>query len=401
VHLDSDGRDHDRGDPAALAVRFVKVAVVGGGAIGLCTAFALTELGVGDVTVVERDQVASASSGLSVGIIETQYLDPLAIEIRVRSMELFRRLEAEGGLQITRNGYLRLAHRPEDLASFEGSVAVQHELGVADAVVLDQDGLCRLVPDMKCDDLAGGLFGPSDGYVDGHLYCGVLADLLRSRGVTIATGSEVVDASDGRLVTSTSTIECDVVVNAAGAWAARVGDILGAPAHVLPQRHQALVAHLPRQLDYLMPSVMDYIPASGDLGLYFRHESATSLISGLHTEEALHDLVDPDDYGRSGEQEFMHEVATRLGHRLPGLAGARLAGLWAGLYPVSPDGSPAVGPYRDRPGVVAALGAGGSGLQSSPALGRIAAEWIVYGEPRSIPGAEALRPDRPALRAAA
>ena len=60
----------------------------------------------------------------------------------------------------------------------------------------------------------------------------------------------------------------------------------------------------------------------------------------------------------------------------------------------SPDGAPAVGPYRERPTVVAALGAGGSGLQSSPALGRIAAEWIVYGESRSIPAGARFVPDR-------
>jgi sarcosine oxidase subunit beta len=154
---------------------------------------------------------------------------------------------------------------------------------------------------------------------------------------------------------------------------------------VLPERHQALVAHLPRPLDYVMPSVMDYIPGSGRLGLYFRHESRTSLIAGLHTEEPYPGLP---------EHEFMDEVATRLAHRLPGLAGARLGGVWAGLYPVSPDGNPAVGPYRGRPGVVAALGAGGSGLQSSPAIGRLAAEWIVHGESRTIPAAASFLPDR-------
>jgi glycine/D-amino acid oxidase-like deaminating enzyme len=71
----------------------VSVAVVGAGALGLCTAFELTELGVTDVVVLERDQVASASSGLSVGIVETQYLDPLAIELRVHSMRFFARLD--------------------------------------------------------------------------------------------------------------------------------------------------------------------------------------------------------------------------------------------------------------------------------------------------------------------
>jgi sarcosine oxidase, subunit beta len=367
------------------------VVVVGAGALGLCTAYHLTEHGVTDVTVLERRHVASASSGLSVGIIETQYLDPLAIEIRVRSMELFDRLPVE----ITRNGYLRLARSAADLEAFERSVEVQRELGVRDARVLDREGLRRAVPDLECGDLAGGLFGPSDGYIDGHIYCNVLADLLRERGVTILAPAELVAASGEHVLATTSgTIECDVVVNAAGAWAPRVGELLGAPVRVLPQRHQALVAHLPRELDYLMPSVMDYIPSSGELGLYFRHESSSSLIAGLHTEEPLHDIVDPDDYGRGAEHEFMDEVAQRLAHRLPSLNGARLAGLWAGLYPISPDGLPIVGPHGARPSVIAVAGAGGSGLQSSPALGLIAAEWIVRGELRTIPAAAAFLPDR-------
>jgi sarcosine oxidase, subunit beta len=369
----------------------LSVAVVGAGALGLCTAFELTELGVRDVVVLERGQVAGASSGLSVGIVETQYLEPLAIELRVHSMRFFARLEAEAGLGITRNGYLRLGHTADDLAAFERSVEIQSELGVEDAEVLDRDGLRRLVPDMRCDDLAGGLFGPSDGYIDGHLYCNLLADVLRERGARILTSTELVGVDGRRLVTSGPTLECDVVVNAAGAWAGEVGELLGAPARILPERHQALVAHLPRELEYVMPSVMDYLPGSGRLGLYFRHESAVSLIAGLHTEEPYDELP---------EHAFMEEVATRLANRLPALAGARLGGLWSGLYPISPDGFPAVGPYRDRPTVVAALGAGGSGLQSSPALGRLAAGWIVFGEPRAIPAAAALLPDRASLAVA-
>jgi sarcosine oxidase, subunit beta len=374
-----------------------RVVVVGAGALGLCTAYHLTELGVSTVTVIDRGQIAGASSGLSVGIVETQYLAPLAIEIRVRSMELFRTLEERHGLVITRNGYLRLARTDDDLHAFTESVRTQRELGVDDAVVLDRNGLERVVPDLERADLVGGLFGPSDGYIDGHLYCNLLADLVRERGAEVLTSTPLLEAhampSGGfRLGTPSTTIECDVVVNAAGAWAGRIGALLDAPAEVLPQRHQALVAHLPRALDYVMPSVMDYIPSSGELGLYFRHESRSTLIAGLHTEERLHDIVDPDDYGRAGENEYMEDVARRLTHRLPSLAGARLGGLWAGLYPLGREGGPLVGPYPGRPSVVAVLGAGGSGLQSSPGLGLIAAEWIVHGESRTIPAAAALAP---------
>ncbi len=91
-----------------------RVVVVGAGALGLCTAYHLTERGVTDVIVIERRHVAGASSGLSVGIIETQYLDPLAIEIRVESMRFFTALERSGALAVTRNGYLRLGHRDAD-----------------------------------------------------------------------------------------------------------------------------------------------------------------------------------------------------------------------------------------------------------------------------------------------
>lgn len=378
------------------------VVVVGGGAVGLCTAFELTELGVTDVTVIEREQVASGSSGLSVGIVETQYLDPLAIAIRVYSMEFFARLEREAGLQVTRNGYLRLAHDSADMDVFAASIAVQNELGVTHPRLLDRGDLERLVPDMACSDLVGGLFGPNDGYIDGHLYCTVLADMLRDRGARVLPSAGLVNAESsaaGRhlLTTSQGPLECDVVVNAAGGWAGKVGDLLGAPAAVLPQRHRALVAHLPRALDYLMPSVMDYIPASGRQGLYFRHETARSMIAGLHTEDVLHDIVDPDGYPTGADTSYMAEVGELLSSRLPSLADARLGNVWAGLYPISPDGSPGIGPYRDRPDVVAAFGGGGSGLQASPGMGRIAAEWIVHGEPATIPGAQVLVPDRPSL----
>jgi len=373
------------------------VVIVGAGALGLATAWHLTKRGLTDVTVLERGQVAGASSGLSVGIIETQYLDALAIEIRVASMQAFTDLERSGAIAITRNGYLRLAHAKADLEAFGRSVEIQRSLGVADSRVVDQSGLRSLVPDMAVDDLVGGLFGPSDGYIDGHRYCTALASLVADAGGRVLQDTEVLGLETGvggrRTVRSTrGSFDCDVVVNAAGGWAGRVGDLLGAPIEILPQRHQALIARLPEPLPYLMPSVMDYVPSSGGFGVYFRDEGPGRMVAGLHTEEVLHDIVDPDDVARDTAAEYMDLVAERLVRRLPGLDDIRLGDVWAGIYPMRPDGKPVVGPHPDVPWVVAVAGAGGSGLQSSPALGSIAAEWILDGEPRSIPGATVLRP---------
>jgi sarcosine oxidase, subunit beta len=364
------------------------VVVIGAGALGLCTAHELLERGVTDVTVVDARHVAGASSGLSVGIVETQYLDPLAIEIRVWSMRAFARLERERDLRVVRNGYLRLAHTGEQLEAFERSAALQHELGVADAAVLDRAAVAALVPDMRADDLAGGLFGPSDGYIDGHLYCGLLADWIGERGASVRVGTAVEghERHDGhhRLVTSGGALDCDVVVNAAGGWAGEVGALLGAPVEVLPERHQALHVRLERELPYRMPSVMDYVPASGALGLYFRDEGPGRLIAGLHTEEAVEHSVDA--------LTFTEQVAERFADRLPALSGAGLGDVWSGVYPMSPHGAPVAGPAREDATIVTVAGAGGSGLQSSPALGALAADWIVHGEPRAIPAAASLAP---------
>ncbi len=373
------------------------MCVIGAGAIGLCSALELARRGA-RVTVIEAGHVAGGSSGLSVGIVETQYLDPLDIELRVRSMRMFEWLEREHGLGIVRNGYLRLGHGAEARAGFERSVALQRELGVLDASVLDREQVARLVPDMRVEDVQAGLFGRSDGFTDGHLYCGLLAELARDAGVGLLVGAELL-GSEGRggggglrLSTSTGELECDVAVDAAGAWAGRVAELLGCKLELIPQRHQASVVHLPHELPYRMPSVMDYTPGSGERGLYFRHEGPGRLIAGLHGEEALEPVADPDSYVRQADEEFLEELARKLASRLPGLDASALAGGWAGLYPVSAGGRPLVGPLAGGAPVIVAGGAGGSGIQLSPVLGELAADWVMYGEPRAVTGASELAP---------
>ena len=215
--------------------------------------------------------------------------------------------------------------------------------------------IAALVPGMVCDDILGGLYGPSDGFVDPALTCTILADLLRAKGVTILQQTELVGAdvgADGRHVLETTggTLHCDHVVNAAGAWATPVGALLGTQVTVLPQRHQALFARLPEPFGYTMTSVMDYLPGSGRDGLYFRHDSPTAIVAGLHTEDALHGIVDPDRYRRGGDDlAYMAAVGEQLAERLPAFAEAGLDGVWAGIYPISPDGEPSIGPHAGPP----------------------------------------------------
>ncbi len=382
-----------------------EVCIIGGGAAGLASAVQLGLRGVTDVIVLEARHIAAGTSGLSVGIIETQYVEPLDIELRVRAMDFFHRLERDHGLDVTRNGYLRLAHSADTGASFRRSVEIQHELGIGDARWLDPSDVARLVPQMRTDDVDGGLFGPSDGFIDGHLYCSLLGELAANLGARVLGWHKLIGAdsgSDGSHVLRTERGEftCRYVVNAAGPWGDRVAKVLGYEMPLEPQRHQAVVVHLGRDLGYMMPSVMDYTPHSGESGLYFRHERPGQLIAGVHSEEATEPTVDPDGFARSADPDFLEEVARLLSGRLPALADAGLAHGWAGVYPVSPDGVPQVGPVDDTGTVIAAGGCGGSGIQLSPVVGELVADWIMAGEPRAVGDGAALAPRRPSLHVA-
>jgi glycine/D-amino acid oxidase-like deaminating enzyme len=381
-----------------MTLRGPSIAIVGAGATGLSTAVAAARLGARKVTVVDRDYVASGSSALSAGVIDTQFTTSAEIELRTKSFEVFEELERDRDLPIVRNGFIRTARNELELALFEAALPLQHELGVADARVLDQQELAALVPDMVVDGLAGGLYGPTNGYVDGHLLCTTYAEQAEELGVELRVRTTVqgleVKGGVAHLLTSAGPIECDVVVNAAGAWAPEVGQALGAPVAVLPQRHQVCIGHLAEPLPYLMPTVMDHVPGRGDAGLYFRHDGEGKLLIGFHSADVLDEPEDPDRFSRAVDADFYETLAEVLLERLPRLADMGLGDGWAGLYPNSPDGKPTVGPHRDEPRVISACGVGGYGIMISPAVGLLAAEWACRDAATAVAGADAYLPDR-------
>lgn len=381
-----------------------RACVVGGGVIGLACAAELAELGC-EVVLIEKDQLVSGSSGLSVGVYSHQYIEPLDIRLRVDAYRRMCVLERDHGLQIRRIGYIRLARDAGTMEMFERAAALQRKLGAPDGGVVDTRELVQLVPSIETSDLAGGLLGRSDGYLDGHELCMTYAEIAAARGAEIRIRTELLGAeptADGgrRLTTNRGTIEADVVVNAAGAWADRVGELLGARIAIVPQRHQALLISTGRPLERFMPFVMDYIPGSGEEGLYFRGERPDALVAGFHTNDlTAGESDDPDNPHRAADPDHIEEVSRKLTERLPGLELSFITG-WSGIYPVSLDGQIVVGPFPHEPGVIAALGLDGVGVQLSPVVARLVAEHVVFGEVREFEGAEGLLPGRfePALR---
>jgi sarcosine oxidase subunit beta len=113
------------------------VVIVGGGAVGASTAYHLTELGIRDVVVIERDQLGSGSTGKAVGGVRLQFGDEVNIRTcrrAIAELERFPAMMAACGvdvdIELRRHGYLILLDSAEDLAHFRAALAVQHALGV-------------------------------------------------------------------------------------------------------------------------------------------------------------------------------------------------------------------------------------------------------------------------------
>jgi sarcosine oxidase subunit beta len=358
----------------------------------MCTAINLIERGA-RVTVLEAQSIASGSSGRSVGVVGTQFTDPFQILLRTHALRQFRRWESLG-LRFNHIGYLRLARTEAQMALFEQSVVMQAEAGFR-SKLYRANGLRELVPHLDPKGLAGGIFGPDDGFLDPHELCTLLAGIVRAAGGTIRQNCKLEGAtrvgSGYRLESSKGIVDCDVVVNAGGAWAMRVAEMFGQTLHVPPERHEAISILLDHPLDYTMPMVMDLVNGEGT-GLNFRHEKPGELIAEVHKVTSTLP-EDPDAYNDQCEEESRFHMAELLLERVPDLPGARLGRGWAGLYPMTADGRPFVGPIDPaEPLLVTAAGAGGYGIQLAPVIGQVAADWALHGRPISAPGTESLLP---------
>ncbi|RWP14375.1 FAD-binding oxidoreductase [Mesorhizobium sp.] len=369
------------------------VVVIGAGTLGICSAHALAEQGA-RVTVIDAQSIASGSSGRSVGVVGTQLTDPFEIQLRMQSVQRVRRWQERLGLGFSPIGYLRLARTSEQMELFARSVEIQRDAGFRSRVYQANE-LQQLVPHLSSDGLEGGIFGPDDGFLDPHEMCTLLAQQVKKLGSEVFQFRKLLGAartSGGyRLDTSKGPIGCDFVVNAAGAWAPRVAEMLGQTLHIHPERHEALTIHLDASLPYTMPMVMDLVNGQGT-GLNFRHEKASELIAEIHKVSSP-SPEDPDNYNEQCEEGSKVMLAEMLIERLPDLPGARLGRGWAGLYPVTADHRPYVGPVdQSEPGLITAAGAGGYGIQLAPVIGLIVADWVLKGSPASIPGTESLAP---------
>ncbi|ADB60182.1 FAD dependent oxidoreductase [Haloterrigena turkmenica DSM 5511] len=353
----------------------LEVAVVGGGAVGATTAYDLAREGA-DVTLYEKDRIASGSSGRAAGICYDAFADPLDAEIASDAIERFRALSGDETFPFAECPYVWLAREGDtDRAdAIRDQVERMQENGVV-ALEADGDALADRFDALRTDDVAVAGIAGAAGYTDPAKYTACLAAAADGAGATLAPGTPVdVEIDPARVVLEDGTEpEVDAVVVAAGAHTKSLLADAGLSIAMKPYRVQALIA------DADVDEPMCYDASES----FYLRPHPDGLLAGDGTEYVE---GDPDDYDRDADPDFADDLLERVRHRLPD-ADLDLERTWAGLCTATPDRDPLVGELED--GIYVATGFQGHGFMRAPAIGQRLAEQVVGGE-----GIDAFDPTR-------
>jgi sarcosine oxidase subunit beta len=353
------------------------VAIVGGGIVGLCLAVELRRLGVRRVAVLERDLAGSGSTGRAAGGIRRQFGSAIEIEMTLASLPVFDELATDPEYVASYEpvGYAFLAG-PEQVDGLRAAWSLQREHGVA-VCWLDRDDLPHRFPYCDCRGLVAGTICLDDGFIDPHYVVAALLRRCRAVGVEVCEQApveeiEIVDRALRAVVAGGQRIASDIVVNAAGAWAGMVGELAGVALPVQPSPRQKFLTDPRPELPRDMPLVMDLTT-----GAYVRSDRGRAIV-GVRPPRQVTGFDLTVDY------DLLGWMAARASRRFPSLRSARAQQVLVGLYEVTPDGLPLVGPVPGVAGFYVAAGFSGHGIMHGPGVARALAETIVTGASETL-----------------
>ncbi|MFN2576397.1 MAG: NAD(P)/FAD-dependent oxidoreductase [Pyrinomonadaceae bacterium] len=373
-----------------------EVVIIGSGIVGSSVAYHLAEAGCADVLVLEREaHQGKGSTGKSMGGVRAQFSTPVNIQMSKYSIDFFSKFDEIVGhpADYRAHGYLFCATNENHLAYLKANREKQNALGVTNVEWVTPEDIVKMVPQLRVDDMLGGTFCPTDGFVDPHsVMMGFMLN-ARDRGVRLWLDTQVtgIDLEGGdssplsKALTSQSApkgrstisgvrttrgfISTHIVVNAAGAWAAQIAALAGAQLPVEPLRRQLVPTEPFDQLPHRFPMVIDM-----STGFHFRREGQGILL-------AWNDPNETPGFKMEFDPGFVEKILTRAAARVPVLVNAAVnpRRAWAGLYEMTPDHHAIIGPAPNVKGLYFVNGFSGHGVMHSPASGRVVADLVLHG----------------------
>ena len=375
-----------------------QTVIVGGGAVGCAVAYSLAEAGRKDILVIEKEEsLATQTTSQAAGLVGQVRSTVEEVKLLMWSAETFERLQADSPESPAwrQVGSLRVAHCDGRIDELKNLKAVADEAGL-ETEFIDNDRARELWPLMTFEGVKAVLWCPSDGYVQPYDLTMSYAAEGRKIGVEFRTGVRVSEVKlDGGRVAGVKTdqgdIECEMVINAAGAFAYQLAGSVGIELPIFPVRHEFFVTIDCEGIEPTLPIVR--IP---DSSIYVRSEVNSILVGGWETGSLS---TDPRTVPLSGEQPIVEEdweVLEFLGEnvlpQVPAINELGIRHISKGWPTFTPDGRFIIGESSKVKGFVMAGGCNAHGISGSAGIGRHLVESLIESDPS--PYVKNLSPDR-------
>jgi sarcosine oxidase, subunit beta len=353
-----------------------EVVIIGGGIVGSSIAYHLTAAGCKNVLVIERESAqGKGSTGKSMGGVRAQFSTPVNIQMSLYSIPFYASFEERLGhpCGYRPQGYLFCATQQRHLDYLRANFERQIAMGLKDVRLVSGDEIRSMFPQLRGDDIVGGSFCASDGFVDPYSAmigfmtwaCDRGAKLWKNTQVTAIRCNGAIEAVE----TTRGPVATRTVVNCAGPWAAEVAAFAGINLPVQPLRRMLVPTEPFDQFPHTAPMIIDM-----SNGFHFRPEALGFLLAWNDPEETPGFKPDFDP-------GFVEKILTRAADRVPCFENLAVdpKRAWAGLYEMTPDHHPILGPVEDVPGFFLANGFSGHGVMHAPATGKILSDLILTG----------------------
>jgi sarcosine oxidase subunit beta len=360
-------------------VHTADVVLIGGGIVASSIAYHLVASGCRNVLVVERETAqGKGSTGKSMGGVRAQFSTPVNIQMSLYSIPFYARFEERLGYpcDYRPQGYLFCATSEKHIVYLRANYEKQVAMGLKDVRLLAGDEIRGMFPQLRGDDILGGSFCSSDGFVDPYSAMIGFMTWASDHGATLWKNTTVTgitrNINDGgfEVATSRDLVSTRTVVNCAGAWAASIAKMLGIDLPVEPLRRMLVPTEPFDQFPHSAPMIIDM-----STGFHFRPESRGFLLAWNDPEET-------PGYKTDFDPGFIEKILMRAADRVPVFENVAVnpKRAWAGLYEMTPDHHPILGESPDVPGFFFANGFSGHGVMHSPATGKILSDLILTGK---------------------
>ena len=374
-----------------------RVVIIGGGAVGASCLYHLAKAGWTDAVLLEKNELTAGSTWHAAGNVPTFSASWSIMNMQRYSTELYRGLAdaVDYPMNYHVTGSIRLAHSKERLQEFKRARSMGEYQGL-EMEMLGVDEIKPRYPFIETHDLTGALYDPADGDIDPAQLTQALAKGARDLGARILrfTPATGIGRENGEWIVRTEKgdIRCEIVVNAAGYYAQKVGEWFkpfgGRTVPMMVMSHQYMLTDEIPELEAWSKENGGKLPLLRDVdSSYYLRQEKTGLNLGPYERNCVAHWARPEDpmpedfsfqlYPDDLERlEWYIEDAMA---RMPLLGTAGINKVINGPIPYAPDGNPLIGPMPGVPNAFEAC-VFTFGIAQSGGAGKVLAEWVTEGE---------------------